>query len=74
MENHFMLCKTFTTYKAIQDNSCCCYVLHNEKDLKRYEDGSFRLYFKTTDEPEIAYFQLVKMAEKGFDYRQISQS
>jgi hypothetical protein len=49
-------------------------IIFDERDLKRYEDGSFRLYFQTTDEPEIAYFQLVKMAEKGFDYRQISQS
>jgi hypothetical protein len=59
MENYFMLCKPFTTYKAIQDNSCCCYVLHNGKDIKRYGDGSFRLYFRTINPPEAEYFRLV---------------
>jgi hypothetical protein len=65
MENYFMLCKPFTTYKAIQDNSCCCYVLHNFKDLKQYEDASFRLYFKTSDDFERVYFQLITMTQNN---------
>jgi hypothetical protein len=33
-------------------------------DIKKYDDGSFRLYFKTCDAPEKAYFRLLKMTEE----------
>jgi hypothetical protein len=42
-------------------------ITFDSRDIKKYDDGSFRLYFKTCDAPEKAYFQLVKMAREGFD-------
>ncbi|RUT04019.1 hypothetical protein DSM106972_049330 [Dulcicalothrix desertica PCC 7102] len=34
-----------------------------EKDLKIYSDGSFRIYFKTRLSPEIEYLALIKIIE-----------
>jgi hypothetical protein len=34
-------------------------IIFGEMDLKRYEDGSFRLYFRTINPLETEYFQLV---------------
>ncbi|MBD2205616.1 hypothetical protein H6G33_25060 [Calothrix sp. FACHB-1219] len=31
----------------------------SEQDLKKYGDGSFRLYFRTAKSPEIEYFELI---------------
>ncbi|NJM23223.1 MAG: hypothetical protein HC907_33470 [Richelia sp. SM1_7_0] len=39
----------------------------DSRDIKEYGDGSFRLYFKTYEEPELAYFRLIQMAEGGLD-------
>jgi hypothetical protein len=44
----------------------------DERDIKKYDDGSFRLYFKTCNEPEMAYFRLIKMTEQYFNFAQIS--
>ncbi|PAX60510.1 hypothetical protein [Brunnivagina elsteri] len=41
----------------------------DSRDIKEYGDGSFRLYFKTYKEPELAYFRLIQMAERGLDIR-----
>ncbi len=35
-------------------------VLFDERDLKQYGDGSFRLYFRTNNSLETEYWQLVK--------------
>jgi len=35
-------------------------ILFTPKDLKRYPDGSFRLYFRTNNSLETEYLQLVK--------------
>ncbi len=35
-----------------------------ERDVKTYGDGSFRLYFKSASSPETEYSQLVKMLKK----------
>jgi hypothetical protein len=34
-------------------------IIFDEKDLKQYGDGSFRLYFRTNNSLETEYFQLV---------------
>jgi hypothetical protein len=34
-------------------------IIFYEKDLKLYEDGSFRLYFRTSNSLETQYFRLV---------------
>jgi hypothetical protein len=34
-------------------------IIFDEKDLKQYGDGSFRLYFRTNNSPETEYFRLV---------------
>jgi hypothetical protein len=44
----------------------------DERDIKKYDDGSFRLYFKTCNEPEMAYFRLIKMTGQYFNSAQIS--
>ncbi|BAY67016.1 hypothetical protein NIES22_71600 (plasmid) [Calothrix brevissima NIES-22] len=31
----------------------------SEQDLKKYGDGSFRLYFRTAKSPEIEYLELI---------------
>lgn len=36
----------------------------DERDVKTYGDGSFRLYFKAVSSPETEYHQLMKMLEK----------
>jgi hypothetical protein len=35
-------------------------IIFDEKDLKQYGDGSFRLYFRSANSLETEYFQLVK--------------
>jgi hypothetical protein len=35
-------------------------IIFDEKDLKQYSDGSFRLYFRSANSLETEYFQLVK--------------
>jgi hypothetical protein len=40
-------------------------IIFSETDLKRYEDGSFRLYFKTDNNPEKTYFRLLRTTEKS---------
>lgn len=35
-------------------------IIFDEKDLKQYGDGSFRLYFRTQSSLETEYFRLVK--------------
>jgi hypothetical protein len=37
----------------------------DERDIKKYGDGSFRLYFKTFNAHEIAYLRLMIMTEKS---------
>jgi hypothetical protein len=39
----------------------------DERDIKKYDDGSFRLYFKTCNQPEMAYFRLIKMTGQYFN-------
>ena len=34
-------------------------VIFDEKDLKQYADGSFRLYFRTNNSLETEYFKLI---------------
>jgi hypothetical protein len=34
-------------------------IIFYETDIKRYGDGSFRLYFRTINPPEVEYFRLV---------------
>jgi hypothetical protein len=36
-------------------------IMFDEKDLKRYEDGSFRLYFRVSNCLEEEYFRLVNI-------------
>jgi hypothetical protein len=40
-------------------------IIFRETDLKRYEDGSFRLYFKTDNNLEKIYFRLLRMTEES---------
>jgi hypothetical protein len=40
-------------------------IIFEEKDLKQYGDASFRLYFKTSDDFERVYFQLITMTQKN---------
>ena len=35
-------------------------ILFNERDVKYYPDGSFRLYFRTINSLETEYLQLIK--------------
>ena len=35
-------------------------LIFDERHLKQYPDGSFRLYFRTTNSLEIEYLQLIK--------------
>lgn len=35
-------------------------IIFDEKDLKQYADGSFRLYFRSDNSLETEYFQLLK--------------
>ena len=35
-------------------------IIYDEKDLKQYPDGSFRLYFRTINSLETEYLQLIK--------------
>ncbi|BAY99974.1 hypothetical protein NIES37_39570 [Tolypothrix tenuis PCC 7101] len=35
-------------------------IIFDEKDIKQYGDGSFRVYFRTNNSLESEYFQLVK--------------
>ncbi|AFY54355.1 hypothetical protein Riv7116_1812 [Rivularia sp. PCC 7116] len=35
-------------------------IMFDERDLKRYGDGSFRLYFKTTNSLLAEYWQLIR--------------
>jgi hypothetical protein len=39
----------------------CSDINFDERDVKKYGDGSFRLYFKTFDAHERAYLQLMTM-------------
>ena len=39
-------------------------ILFDERDLKQYEDGSFRLYFRTNNSLETEYLQLMKGSGK----------
>ncbi|MBV6622525.1 MAG: hypothetical protein KI793_06175 [Rivularia sp. (in: Bacteria)] len=34
-------------------------IIFDERDLKQYPDGSFRLYFRTSNSLEIEYFSLI---------------
>ncbi|NJL65310.1 MAG: hypothetical protein HC903_30435 [Methylacidiphilales bacterium] len=36
-------------------------ILFDKKDLKQYEDGSFRLYFRVNNPLEVEYFRLVNI-------------
>jgi hypothetical protein len=40
-------------------------IIFDERDLKQYEDASFRLYFKTSDDFERVYFQLITMTQNN---------
>jgi hypothetical protein len=40
-------------------------IFFGETDIKRYEDGSFRLYFKTDNNLEEIYFRLLRTTEKS---------
>jgi hypothetical protein len=44
----------------------------DNRDIKTYGDGSFRLYFQANDAPETLYFRLIKMTEQYFNSAQIS--
>ncbi|OKH43222.1 hypothetical protein NIES2101_31015 [Calothrix sp. HK-06] len=39
-------------------------IVFDEKDLKIYSDGSFRIYFKTQLSPETEYLVLIAMLEE----------
>jgi hypothetical protein len=39
-------------------------IVFDEKDLKIYSDGSFRIYFKTQFSPETEYLVLIAMLEE----------
>jgi hypothetical protein len=43
----------------------------DSRDVKTYEDGSFRLYFQANGAPETLYFRLIKMTEQYFNSAQI---
>ncbi|NJL60670.1 MAG: hypothetical protein HC903_01100 [Methylacidiphilales bacterium] len=40
-------------------------IIFGKTDLKRYEDGSFRLYFKTNNNLDKIYFRLLRMTEES---------
>jgi hypothetical protein len=44
----------------------CSEINFEERDIKKYSDGSFRLYFKTPYAPEIAYLKLIKMSQAEY--------
>jgi hypothetical protein len=48
-------------------------IIFEERDLKQYGDASFRLYFKTSDELERVYFQLITMTKKHLCLSQNNQ-
>ncbi len=48
-------------------------IIFEERDLKQYGDASFRFYFKTTDEFERVYFQLITMTKKHLCLSQNNQ-
>ncbi|RUT03667.1 hypothetical protein DSM106972_053060 [Dulcicalothrix desertica PCC 7102] len=39
-------------------------IFFDEKDLKLYSDGSFRVYFSTLSSPKIEYEKLIAMLEQ----------
>lgn len=39
-------------------------IIFDEKDLKMYADGSFRIYFSTQFSPEVEYQRLIVMLEQ----------
>lgn len=39
-------------------------IIFDEKDLKIYSDGSFRIYFRTQFSPETEYLALIAMLEE----------
>jgi hypothetical protein len=39
-------------------------IIFDEKDLKIYSDGSFRIYFRTQFSPETEYLVLIAMLEE----------
>lgn len=39
-------------------------IVFDEKDLKIYSDGSFRIYFRTQFSPETEYLTLIAMLEE----------
>ncbi len=41
-------------------------IIFNEKDLKMYADGSFRVYFSTQFSPELEYQTLIMMLEQQY--------
>ncbi|BAY34600.1 hypothetical protein NIES2107_65050 [Nostoc carneum NIES-2107] len=45
-----------TVYQWLQRQE----IIFDEKDIKQYADGSFRLYFRSTNSLETEYFRLVK--------------
>jgi hypothetical protein len=62
------------SYRVVINWLKCSDINFDSRDIKNYGDGSFRLYFKTCGTPEREYFRLMKMAESGCDFHQISQS
>ena len=38
-------------------------IIFEERDIKQYGDGSFRIYFRTKLSPTIEYFQLIVMTQ-----------
>jgi hypothetical protein len=48
-------------------------IIFEERDLKQYGDASFRLYFKTPDEFERVYIQLITMTKKHLYLSQNNQ-
>jgi hypothetical protein len=40
-------------------------IIFEERDLKQYGDASCRLYFKTSDDFERVYFQLITMIQNN---------
>jgi|GEM_PF-1920337 len=48
-----------TTIKWLQKRE----IVFDTKDLKQYGDGSFRLYFRTTNSLESEYYQLLNKTE-----------
>lgn len=41
-------------------------IVFDEKDLKMYADGSFRIYFSTQFSPEVEYQRLITMLEQQY--------